>query len=157
MKFTLASGSVNNRIVLILLFTFALLSCNSKKDSEKESTQEEIMKTGVYLKKVFESDSGNLNYRLLYPAGFKTSEKYPVLLFLHGAGERGNDNKAQLKHGGDLLKEGMKLHKGIVIVPQCPKEDYWIENLDVPDRADGIRNFEPDVAGPPSKALTKVM
>lgn len=44
-----------------------------------------------------------LQYRLLQPENMKKSEKYPLVLFLHGAGERGNDNERQLTHGGQMF------------------------------------------------------
>jgi len=34
-----------------------------------------------------------LPYRILYPEGYRAGGQYPVLFFLHGAGERGNDNE----------------------------------------------------------------
>lgn len=52
----------------------------------------------------YAADNGDqLNYRLLKPADhtpgkYDANEKYPLVLFLHGAGERGSDNAAQLKH-----------------------------------------------------------
>ena len=46
----------------------------------------------AYERKVFVSPSGDsLNYRLLRPEQIKKGEKYPLVLFLHGAGERGSD------------------------------------------------------------------
>ena len=45
------------------------------------------------------ADGKVLKYRLLKPAAQATNEKLPLVLFMHGAGERGNDNGAQLKNG----------------------------------------------------------
>src|SRR5690606_32508875 len=42
-----------------------------------------------------------------------------------GAGERGNNNEAQLTHGGKLFLEKREEFPAIVIFPQAPKEDYW--------------------------------
>ena len=55
------------------------------------------------------------------------SKSPSLLLFLHGAGERGSDNKAQLKHGvADLLKWLEKEKKDcVVIAPQCPRGVWW--------------------------------
>ena len=51
-----------------------------------------------------------LPYQILLPKNFNTSQKYPLHLFLHGAGERGDDNQAQLKHGSQLfIKDERKL------------------------------------------------
>ena len=49
---------------------------------------------------------------------------YALVLFLHGAGERGNDNEAQLRHGyRELLAycEKNKI-KAVLLFPQCPAE-----------------------------------
>lgn len=67
-----------------------------------------------------------LNYRITFP-DFSRSETYPVVLFLHGAGERGNDNISQLKWGvmNFATDESMRSHPAIVIAPQCPKGSTW--------------------------------
>ena len=51
------------------------------------------------------------------------------ILFLHGAGERGDDNKAQLKHGvGDLLKWiGANNESAVVLAPQCNRDVWWAD------------------------------
>jgi predicted peptidase len=70
-----------------------------------------------------------LHYRLLKPLSTTPGEKYPLVLFLHGAGERGDDNKLQLFHGcRDLAAEAMRRrHPAFVVVPQCPAEKKWVE------------------------------
>ncbi|MEL6945803.1 MAG: prolyl oligopeptidase family serine peptidase, partial [Bacteroidota bacterium] len=82
----------------------------------------------AFEKRNFTSLEGTtLPYRILYPENYDESKSYPLLLFLHGAGERGNDNEAQLKHGAQLFLESENRVKypAIVVFPQCPKEDYW--------------------------------
>lgn len=70
---------------------------------------------------------GKLNYRFLQPKATKEGEKYPLVIFLHGAGERGDDNAAQLKHGvGDFVKRADS-HPCYLIAPQCPREKRWVE------------------------------
>ena len=49
-----------------------------------------------YDSKIFVNQLDTLKYRIMMPKNFDTSKQYPIVLFLHGAGERGNDNKAQL-------------------------------------------------------------
>src|SRR3954451_6779987 len=59
-------------------------------------------------KRTFEKDKARLPYRLMKPEGYKADGKdtYPLVVFLHGAGERGDNNTAQLKHGvRDFAKE----------------------------------------------------
>ena len=78
-------------------------------------------------KKSFIYKTDTLNYRILKPLNYDSSKKYPVHLFLHGAGERGNDNESQLIHGSNLfLKENnRKKYPSFVIFPQSPKNDWW--------------------------------
>ena len=45
------------------------------------------------------ADGKVLPYRILYPENYDPAKKYPLVLFLHGAGERGNDNEKQLSTG----------------------------------------------------------
>jgi predicted peptidase len=68
-----------------------------------------------------------LPYRILYPENYDKSKKYPLVLFLHGAGERGNDNEKQLVHGSKLFldPENRKKFPAIVIFPQCPSNSFW--------------------------------
>lgn len=69
-----------------------------------------------------------LNYRLLKPLDYNKETKYPLVVFLHGAGERGSDNFKQLVHGmADFASdEAMKKHPAFVIAPQCPDGKQWV-------------------------------
>jgi len=66
-------------------------------------------------------------YRLLLPENYNPAKKYPLILFLHGAGERGSDNELQLVHGAKLfLRDSIrKNYPAIVVFPQCPASSYW--------------------------------
>ena len=82
----------------------------------------------LFQKKEFVFSDGNLlPYRILYPENYDQSKKYPLLLFLHGAGERGNDNEKQLIHGSKLFltEENRKNFPAIIVFPQCPAESFW--------------------------------
>ena len=75
----------------------------------------------------FSNEKGEtLPYRLLYP-DYNTVRKYPLVVFLHGPGERGTDNEAQLKWGvaNFASDENMKLYPSFVLAPQCPLESDW--------------------------------
>lgn len=75
-------------------------------------------------KKVYTDGDYELNYCLYEPENFdKNNNKVPLVLFLHGAGERGSDNEAQLKNA--ILKvvgddKNNEWSNAIVIAPQCP-------------------------------------
>ena len=81
----------------------------------------------VYEKNEFVYNGNTLPYRILYPPNYDKNKKYPLLLFLHGAGERGNDNEKQLIHGSKLFitEENRKNFPAIIIFPQCPQESSW--------------------------------
>ncbi|MFT4849447.1 MAG: putative peptidase [Sediminicola sp.] len=67
-----------------------------------------------------------LQYRQLF-SDYDTISKYPLVIFLHGSGERGDDNEAQLKWGAQNFasNQNMKMNRAIVIAPQCPKNTSW--------------------------------
>ena len=64
---------------------------------------------------------------MIRPESMKAGKKYPLVLFLHGAGERGNDNERQLTHGGQMFLNPVNREKypAFVLVPQCPAGSYW--------------------------------
>ena len=57
-----------------------------------------------YEAKIFEYHRDTLPYRILLPKNFNPQNTYPLLIVLHGAGERGNDNESQLVHGSYLFQ-----------------------------------------------------
>lgn len=72
------------------------------------------------------ANGDTLNYRQLV-SDYDPTSKYPLVIFLHGSGERGNDNEAQLKWGvkNFATDQNMKMHPAIVIAPQCPTNMSW--------------------------------
>lgn len=68
-----------------------------------------------------------LPYRLLVPTGPPPPEGFPLTLLLHGAGERGDDNRAQLRHGAAALADAQDRFPSVVVVPQCPEGQRWVE------------------------------
>lgn len=72
---------------------------------------------------------GSLPYRLMKPANYDTSKKYPLILFLHGAGERGTDNRKQLVVGLNIFADPKRIDRYpcFIVAPQCPEEDKWAD------------------------------
>ena len=68
-------------------------------------------------------------YRLLRPARVEPGRRYPVVLFLHGAGERGSDNTAQLKFLPTWMAdpELRERHPCFLVAPQCRTDHRWVE------------------------------
>jgi predicted peptidase len=73
----------------------------------------------------FASDHGfSLPYRAVVPKG---EGPFPLLLCLHGAGERGDDNEAQVDYFLPLLDSNSPALQAVTIIPQCPTNMRWVE------------------------------
>ena len=147
MKFT--------KLLALLLALLLLVSCNEGNDitdknnndntsdegndtTDKGDSNVETVKKDPILKPVeeaynvnnfvfCESDNG-MPYRYYAPDDYSDEYAYPVVLFLHGAGERGIDNEAPLIH---VLQDWFNdlespIYQSIIIVPQCPEEEQWV-------------------------------
>lgn len=96
-------------------------------------------------------DGTVIKYRWSAPETLEAGKTYPLVLFLHGAGERGDDNKAQLKHGIlPILDGAKKLNQPcFLIAPQCPSDRWWAP-VD-------LENMRPLAAGKPNALLESVL
>ncbi|HVS37450.1 MAG TPA: prolyl oligopeptidase family serine peptidase [Gemmataceae bacterium] len=76
-----------------------------------------------------DADGKKLLYRLLQPMTVDPKRRYPLVVFLHGAGERGDDNEKQLVHGvPEFLKpENRTQYPCFLIAPQCPANEKWVD------------------------------
>jgi predicted peptidase len=71
-------------------------------------------------------------YLLFLPEGYGEKDKrWPLMLFLHGAGERGEDLNKVKVHGPPKIVEKKKDFPFIVVSPQCPKDVWWNEKVEV--------------------------
>jgi predicted peptidase len=104
---------ISPRILLSLIFIGSIISGSAQ--------------SSLFSFEKFTNGKGDtLKYRQLYP-DYDTLRKYPLIIFLHGSGERGNDNDAQLKWGvkNFATDQNMQLHPAFVIAPQCPENSNW--------------------------------
>lgn len=81
----------------------------------------------------YKSDDGAshvFKYRLLTPAKIEPGKKYPLVVFLHGAGERGDDDKAQLKYLPTWMAEPKMREKYpcFLLAPQVPNNEKWSDS-----------------------------
>ena len=105
------------------LFAAVLMMCGicvARAQTTAEQTTAEVFKA---------ADGATLNVRVHMPPAPSEGKKLPIVLFLHGAGERGSDNALQLKHGIDsLTRYGKNANDpAILLVPQCPAEKSWVD------------------------------
>ncbi len=108
----------------------------------------------LFLKKEYISKSDTLRYRILFPDNYDITKKYPLVLFLHGSGERGADNEKQLVHGSYLFTDqaNRTSFPAIVVFPQCPSNDFWAP---INDKSTG--KFSYVNAKHPTKAMQLVI
>ena len=67
-------------------------------------------------------------YQVYVPADFRSKKSWPVILFLHGAGERGSDGLLQTDVGiAHAIRKDASRFPFIVVLPQCEKEKIWGE------------------------------
>lgn len=111
----------------------------------------------TFKKEILIEGTDTLKYRILYPENFDASKKYPIVLFLHGRGESGNDNEKQLTHGAKmfLTAEFRKNHPSIVVFPQCAENSYWA-NVEI-ETINTKRFFNFLKGGAPTKSMSLVL
>lgn len=73
------------------------------------------------------SKAWKFDYLLHLPKGYreKSKQKWPLILFLHGLGQRGDDVELIKKHGIPKIVEEQEDFPFITISPQCPESTYW--------------------------------
>lgn len=104
---------MKNTVILVILFTCCHIT--------------HAQSYSGFQKKTYNRDRDTLAYRVLFPRDYDSTKKYPLIVFLHGAGSRGKDNQKQLTNGASLfLKDETKRQfPAIVIFPQCGINDFW--------------------------------
>ena len=98
-------------IAMLLLITTSPLFANDEFTAKEFITQ----------------SKDTLRYRELLPKNYDETAKYPLVLFLHGSGERGSDNRSQMTHGANMFTNPVNREKypAIVLFPQCPNGKFW--------------------------------
>jgi len=111
-----------------------------------------------YEKHIYISKGDTLRYRLLLPVNYNPGKMYPMVLFLHGSGEKGTDNEAQLIHGGELfLRDSIRKNfPAIVVFPQCAPGDSWVNMITEKDSLSGKRLFVFKTGAKPTTSMRLV-
>lgn len=81
----------------------------------------------AFEKYTFHSANDSIPYRLLPPNIIEPGKTYPLVLFLHGGGERGTDNEINLMYVADLFlePENRRNFPAFILIPQCPPSARW--------------------------------
>ncbi len=118
------------KIIFLVVINLYIIQCSSIKVNFKN----EVGQNSATLSAKIEKEI-NIDYLINIPEDYKKTDKeFPLLIFLHGAGERGSDLEMVKSWGPPKIAENDKKFPYILISPQCPKGDWWssftqIENL----------------------------
>ena len=76
----------------------------------------------------YQNKDTTLPYRIYVPANYSPEKQYPLMLNMHGAGVRGDDNEQHLLFIDSLLKmPELNLDEVIIVFPQCPEGQKWVD------------------------------
>ncbi|MGH9323449.1 MAG: prolyl oligopeptidase family serine peptidase [Vicinamibacteria bacterium] len=78
-----------------------------------------------FLHRTVEVGPVTYKYQVFVPANWTPQKKWPVIFFLHGAGERGADGDRQVDIGLPARLREMKDFPAVVVMPQCNRGAWW--------------------------------
>ena len=105
------------RRAFALLLVTALAACGSL-PSRPES--------GGFVERTLDAGDGGRRYQVFVPSRHAGAGRLPVVLFLHGSGERGDDGDAPTRAGlGPHLRARAGDFPAIVVFPQVPGDGEW--------------------------------
>lgn len=78
-----------------------------------------------FVTRTAEVDSVSYRYQVFVPSDWNAEITWPVILFLHGAGERGTDGSAQLEQGLPVRIREISEFPAVVVMPQCRRGNWW--------------------------------
>jgi predicted peptidase len=82
----------------------------------------------LFAYKMYKNADTELPYRIYVPFNYTADKPVPILVNLHGAGSRGNDNQTQLRFIDTMLMQTkMQVDDAIIICPQCPEGQKWVD------------------------------
>jgi len=110
---------MGNRTFLYFLLTF-LLYCALPVLAKKTETG--------FLDRTVSAGGITYRYQVFVPANFDPHKKWPVILFLHGAGERGDNGLLQTDVGlGHAIRNSPADLPFVVVMPQCRTDRHWMD------------------------------
>lgn len=109
---------VTRCLVMIILGTMLLLTWPARVRQDDELFQNRSIMMGPT----------EYRYRVFVPKRWSRKKKWPMMLFLHGAGERGDNNTAQARVGiGPAILRQQESFPFVVVLPQCPAGRWWTD------------------------------
>lgn len=114
------------RLIVILPLLLGVAACTATKKSTAMKPGQTAQTFSVTQTRTLSAD-----YLLFLPAGYgaDAAKKWPLILFLHGAGERGTNLAIVAKHGPPKIDTTVTNFPFIVVSPQCPQGKIWSNDL----------------------------
>ncbi len=109
-------------LLLLVAAAFTLTACKSLTPMARENQTPRSFKKRV-------THEIALNYLAYLPPDYNPKKRWPLMLFLHGAGERGTNIWLVAKHGPPKIARTNASLPFILISPQCPAGDHWSNDL----------------------------
>lgn len=119
--------------ILVLIFTIvSILVLPNLKNAQAAVALRDIMDAKIYSNSEI-SETKTLPYRIYVPESYTDEKEYKLLIMFHGDGEKGNDNLAPINfstgmvYAQNIINNAKYKEEFIILVPQCPKDDYWVD------------------------------
>ena len=94
--------------------------------STHQSLAQGRMETG-FLDRFIDFEGSRYHYQVYVPSSYTPTERWPVILFLHGMGEQGRDGLLQTQVGlAVAIRQHPSRYPAIVVFPQAPKDSLWV-------------------------------
>ncbi|WP_346352985.1 prolyl oligopeptidase family serine peptidase [Azotosporobacter soli] len=132
------------KLILIVVIFAAAFACLSKEtffpatDGSQTAVTagnaEPIARSDRFVEKkaIFRYKDQTLQYLLIFPAQYtQTSNRWPLILFLHGSSLRGQNLDLVKEYGPTWLAEQRNDFPFVVLAPQCPENDDWLNKLEI--------------------------
>lgn len=113
------TSTLNGRTVLVIVASCLMFLLQS-------SLAQSHIETG-FLDRVVNVAGHDYRYQVYVPSSYTAARRWPVILFLHGAGERGSDGLLQTQVGlGAAIRLNSSRYPAIVVFPQAPSDSMWV-------------------------------
>ena len=114
---------VSRKSLIYILFSVAVAASLTAAPAEARKTE-----TG-FLDRTVTVAGTEYKYQVFVPDNWTKKTKWPVILFLHGAGERGDDGLIQTEVGiGTAIRRYRSRFPAVIVMPQCRRNDWWAES-----------------------------
>jgi predicted peptidase len=122
-------------LFLLLLFGASCLPIIAEARDAQRREAVAKQQESPFLKRSVVVNRAPHRYAIWLPPNYDPAFSWPLIIFLHGAGERGSDGRQQTAEGiGPALVQFPERFPAVVLFPQCPYRSVWSEQFDVVDR-----------------------